>query len=246
MVRMIQPKPFFLKGGTKAVLLLHSFTSNPRDVRQLGRFLNKEGYTCFAPVYEGHGLSPEQLIETGPSDWWKNVEEGYHFLKKEGCESIAVIGVSLGGLFALKMAQTFDVNSVVVMSVPYKKEVEALKRRFFSYAKAYKQLEGKEEQEISNEIKALETVSFESLFLFQAHITQTMKDLEKIHIPISIMYGDLDEPLYNKSAAYIYQHVSTRHKQMKGYPHSKHLMTLEKDQSSIHSDILLFLDKAPW
>jgi esterase/lipase len=29
-------------------------------------------------------------------DWWKNVEEGYHFLNREGYSQIAVIGITLG------------------------------------------------------------------------------------------------------------------------------------------------------
>ncbi|GGP16663.1 alpha/beta hydrolase [Oceanobacillus neutriphilus] len=79
MVKVIQPKSFFFKGGERAVLLLHSFTSSTVDVRKLGRFLNKENYTCFAPLYKGHGLSAEQLILTGPDDWQESVEAGYHF-----------------------------------------------------------------------------------------------------------------------------------------------------------------------
>ncbi|MEC0206579.1 hypothetical protein P4H39_28640 [Paenibacillus lautus] len=84
MVKLVQPKPFFLKGGDKAVLLLHSFTSNNRDVKQLGKYLNLNYFSCYAPVYEGHVLSPEYLIHTSPKDWWRSVEEGFHFLIKEG------------------------------------------------------------------------------------------------------------------------------------------------------------------
>jgi carboxylesterase len=64
MKRIVKSKSFFIKGGKKAVLLLHSFTSNTRNVKQLGKFLNENGFSCFAPVYDGHGLSPEQLIST--------------------------------------------------------------------------------------------------------------------------------------------------------------------------------------
>ncbi|GBX94917.1 carboxyesterase -like protein [Staphylococcus aureus] len=35
------PKPFFFEEGKRAVLLLHGFTGNSSDVRQLGRFLQK-------------------------------------------------------------------------------------------------------------------------------------------------------------------------------------------------------------
>jgi carboxylesterase len=245
MVRVVKPKSFFLKGGSKAVLLLHSFTSNPRDMRQLGRYLNGKGYTCFAPIYEGHGLSPEQLIHTTPTDWWKSVEEGYHFLKNEGYQYIAVIGVSLGGVFALNVGQRFNVNGIVIMSVPYKREVDSLKGRILKFARAYKQFEGKEEQQICVEIKKLEKLSSESLVSFKNHIDITMQDL-KINKPIRIMYGELDEPLYKESANYIYDNVITSNKSVKSYLNSKHLMTLGKDQEIIHTDILSFLKSLQW
>ena len=46
------PQPFFFQEGKRAVLLLHGFTGNSSDVRQLGRFY-KKGYTSYAPQYEG-------------------------------------------------------------------------------------------------------------------------------------------------------------------------------------------------
>ena len=49
------PKPFFFEEGKRAVLLLHGFTGNSSDVRQLGRFLQKKGYTSYAPQYEEIG-----------------------------------------------------------------------------------------------------------------------------------------------------------------------------------------------
>lgn len=36
------PEPFFFEEGKRAVLLLHGFTGNSSDVRQLGRFLQKK------------------------------------------------------------------------------------------------------------------------------------------------------------------------------------------------------------
>ena len=35
------PQPFFFQEGKRAVLLLHGFTGNSSDVRQLGRFYKK-------------------------------------------------------------------------------------------------------------------------------------------------------------------------------------------------------------
>ena len=54
------PQPFSLR-KERAVLLLHGFTGNSSDVRQLGRFLQKKGYTSYAPQYEGHAAPPEEF-----------------------------------------------------------------------------------------------------------------------------------------------------------------------------------------
>ncbi|MEC1180588.1 alpha/beta hydrolase [Metasolibacillus meyeri] len=246
MRKIIQPKSIFLKGGEKAVLLLHSFTSNTVDVKKLGRFLNQENYTCFAPLYEGHGLSSEQLLLTDPNDWWKSVERGYRFLKNEGYHTIAVIGVSLGGIFALNAGQQLNVNGVVTMSVPYKRDIDTLKNRVLNYALTYKQLEGKDKVQISHELDCLKASSFNSLLRFQEYIDLTMEGLSSIEKPICILYGELDEALYKESAEDIYQNVSSQHKSVKGYPNSSHLMTLGEDQEEIQTDILSFLNHLQW
>jgi carboxylesterase len=246
MVKFSKQKAFFLKGGSKAVLLLHSFTSSTVDVKKLGRFLNSENYTCFAPLYEGHSQSAEHLILTSPRGWWGSVERGYNFLKNEGYQSIAVIGVSLGGVFALNAGQKMNVNGIVTMSVPYKRELDSLKKRVLNYALTYKQLEGKGKQQISHELDKLEASSFISLVQFKEYIDLTMEGLLRIEKPICILYGELDEPLYKESANYIYINVSTHHRSVKGYSNSKHLMTLGPDKEEIHHDILSFLENLEW
>jgi len=246
MVRISQPKSFFYKGGSKAVLLLHSFTSNTVDVKKLGSFLNREGYTCFAPLYKGHGQSAEHLMLSTPSDWWKSTEEGYNFLKSEGYQHIAVIGVSLGGLLALNVGQKMNVTGIVTMSVPYKGEVYSLKKRVLYYAENYMQLQGKEKQEISEELNQLAAYSTNSLLQFMELIDSTMEGLSQLEKPISILYGELDEPLYRDSAKYIYAKASSSHKRIKGYLNSKHLMTLGPDRDIIHRDILTFLEELEW
>src|SRR5690606_24892301 len=100
------------------VLLLHGFTGTSADVRMLGRFLEKKGYTSYAPHYRGHGVPPEQLIETGPKDWWEDVRKGYETLKEKGYEKIAVAGLSLGGVLGLKLAMNVPLLGVVTMCSP--------------------------------------------------------------------------------------------------------------------------------
>ncbi len=51
--------------------MLHAYTGNTNDVRMLGRQLNWQGYTVFAPLLSGHGGDPRKVLESnGPGDWW--------------------------------------------------------------------------------------------------------------------------------------------------------------------------------
>ncbi|MEK5333604.1 alpha/beta hydrolase [Lysinibacillus sp. FSL W8-0992] len=246
MMKIVPPKPFFYKGGDKAVLLLHSFTSNTIDMKKLGKYLQQHNYTCYAPLYRGHGLTAEELLTFRPTNWWQDVLDGYQLLKDEGYEKIAVVGLSLGGVLALKVAQELEVTGVVTMSVPIRREAAFLQKRVFHYAKGYKQLEGKNEDQINVEITCLQNMSIDSLVEFQHLIQKTMDKLALITSPISILYGALDDPLYKDSADVISHNVATQHKTMKGYPNSKHLMILGIDKNEVNKDILTFLNDLLW
>lgn len=245
-IKLLPPKPFYYEGGEKAVLLLHSFTSNPSDMKKLGRHLQKHQYSCYAPIYSGHGLPAEDLLTYGPSEWWKDVLDGYHFLKDKGFGEIAVVGLSLGGVLALKAGQELEVNGVVAMSVPIQREATFLQKRVFYYAKRYKQLEGKHEEQIQLEMEELRRLPLDSLIEFQQLIDRTRDNLVRITSPIRILYGELDEPMYKESAEEIFRSVASNQKMMKGYLNSNHLMTLGPDMTDVNEDILAFLNELPW
>ena len=145
--------PFFFEAGPRAVLLLHGFTGSSADVRMLARYLEKHGYTSHAPHYKGHGVPPEELIATNPSEWWQDVKNGYNTLKQAGYEEIAVAGLSLGGVFSLKLALEQPIKGVVTMCSPMTmRTTDIMFEGVIEYAKQYKKQQGKSEQEIELEI----------------------------------------------------------------------------------------------
>ncbi|MGX9134076.1 alpha/beta hydrolase [Rummeliibacillus sp. JY-2-4R] len=246
MIKLIPPTPFYYKGDKRAVLLLHSFTSSTKDMKKLGKYLNSYGYSCYAPLYTGHGIEPELLLSSGPLKWWEDAVLGYTFLKDQGFDQIAVVGLSLGGEFALKVGQEYDVIGIVTMSVPKERKSSTLQKRILYYANRYKELEGKSKTQINEEINELLQQPSDSMVSFQQMIDKVMENLKRITSPIHILYGELDEPLYGQSANFIYHNVSSSEKVVKGYPNSTHLMTLGKDSDAINQDILNFLEELPW
>ena len=67
---------------------------------------------------KGMAYHLKNLCNTGPDDWWQDVMAGYQFLKEKGYEEIAVAGLSLGGVFSLKLGYTVPVKGIIPMCAP--------------------------------------------------------------------------------------------------------------------------------
>ena len=214
------PKPFFFEEGKRAVLLLHGFTGNSADVRQLGRYLQKKGYTSYAPQYEGHAAPPEEILKSSPFVWFKDVLDGYDYLVDQGYEEIAVAGLSLGGAFALKLSLNRDVKGIITMCAPMENKTEgSIYEGFLEYARNFKKYEGKDQQTIDQEME-------------QFHPTETLREQDTMIDP--------------QSANYIYNHVDSDEKEIKWYQHSGHVITIDKEKEKVFEDVYQFLESLEW
>lgn len=241
------PQPFFFEEGEQAVLLLHGFTGNSSDVRQLGRHLQKQGITSYAPHYEGHAEPPENLLKSSPHVWWAQVLEAYDFLVDKGYEKIFVAGLSLGGVFALRLATVRDVVGVSTICSPmYLKDRETMYEGVLEYARGFKKMEGKSEGEIEREMAAFEpTVMLDEV----RDMIETAKDsLPDVHVPLFIAQSEKDEMINPDSANIIHDESGTDEdeKQLKWYPESGHVLTIDKEKKELFEDIHAFMNQLDW
>ncbi|SDM73570.1 carboxylesterase [Bacillus sp. OK048] len=246
-MKIAVPKPFMFRGGKRAVLLLHGFTGNSADVRMLGRFLEKRGYTCHAPHYKGHGVPPEELVQTGPDDWWQDVINGYNYLKNQGYEEIAVGGLSLGGVFSLKLGYTVPIKGIVPMCAPmYIKSEEVMYQGILEYAREYKVREGKNEERIEIEMNEFRKTPMTTLKALQALISDVRDHVDMIYAPTFVVQARNDKMINTESANIIYSEVESVLKEIKWYEESGHVITLDKERDQLHEDIYAFLEKLEW
>ncbi|MFY2252140.1 alpha/beta hydrolase [Priestia megaterium] len=246
-MKIAQPKPFTFEGGEKAVLLLHGFTGNSADVRMLGRFLEKKGYTCHAPHYKGHGVAPEELVHTGPKDWWKDVMEGYEFLKSKGHESIAAVGLSLGGVFSLKLGYTVPIKGIVPMCAPmYIKSEEVMYEGVLAYAREYKKREGKSSEQIEQEMEEFKQTPMNTLKSLQELIAEVRNSVDMIYAPTFVVQGRHDHMINTDSANIIYNSIESPTKDIKWYEESGHTITFDKERDQLHEDVYAFLESLDW
>ncbi|WP_180234969.1 alpha/beta hydrolase [Bacillus cereus] len=246
-MKLASPKPFTFEGGDRAVLLLHGFTGNSADVRMLGRFLEKKGYTCHAPIYKGHGVPPEQLVHTGPEDWWKDVMNAYQHLKDQGYEKIAAVGLSLGGVFSLKLAYTLPILGVVPMCAPmYIKSEEIMYQGILAYAREYKKREQKSSERIEQEMFEFKQTPMNTLKALQELIRDVRNNVDMIYAPTFVVQARHDEMINTDSANIIYNGVESTLKDIKWYEDSTHVITLDKERDVLHEDVYNFLEQLDW
>ncbi|HET7144890.1 MAG TPA: alpha/beta fold hydrolase, partial [Anaerolineales bacterium] len=112
-------EPFFLPGNKTGVLLIHGFTSTPKEMLWMGEYLNQQGLTCLGIRLNGHATDPEDMRRSRWTDWAASVEDGYHVLCGS-VERVFLAGLSMGGVLSLLMSVKLDVAGVVAMSTPYR------------------------------------------------------------------------------------------------------------------------------
>jgi carboxylesterase len=112
-------EPFFFRGdSTKpACLLIHGFTGTPKEMRWMGEYLHRQGYTCLGIRLAGHATQPEAMIRSRWTDWAASVEDGYHLLCHV-TQDIFFIGLSMGATLALLLSTQLSVKGVIAMSTP--------------------------------------------------------------------------------------------------------------------------------
>lgn len=246
-MRKAENKPFFFEAGPRAVLLLHGFTGSSADVRMLGRFLEKKGYTSLAPQYRGHGTAPEELITTNPDEWWQDVQEAYSHLQEAGYQEIAVAGLSLGGVFSLKLGLNQPVKGIITMCAPMTmRTLDLMFEGVLAYAKQYKQYEGKTADDIEKEVEAIRQKGMPSLPELQKLVSDVRAEVDLVYSPLFVVQATNDNIIDPKSAHYIYEEAQSNMKEIKWYEHSGHVITLGREKDQLHEDIYQFLEKLDW
>ncbi|MBM7571038.1 alpha/beta hydrolase [Aquibacillus albus] len=246
-MKVKQPQPFTFEAGKRAVLLLHGFTGHTADVRMLGRFLQKKGYTCHAPIYRGHGAPPEDLIASNPNQWWEDVQQALNHLRQIGHKEIAVAGLSLGGVLGLKLAYSEPMMGVIPMCAPMFFDNETqLTKGFKQFSTEYKQLEKKNEATIEEEVEQLMEGSKDLFHRLGGLITEVKEEVDTIYAPTFVVQARKDQMINTASATYIYENVEADQKDLKWYEDSGHVITLDKEKDQLHEDIYQFLESLDW
>lgn len=225
------------KSAVAGCLLIHGFGGNVDEVKPMEDFLMKQVYRVECPPLKGHTGKRKDLESCTYRDWIASAQEGYDKLKQE-CDTVMLVGFSMGGLIAFQIASNNRVDAVVTLNTPIYywdlkriaiNIVEDLKKRRFDNIHRY--------------IVSSRSMPFNALMNFRLLLSTTKPILKKIECPVFTAQALEDDTVRKNSANYINSHIGSVYKKIEFYEESGHLILWSKASERVIMDVGDFLNQ---
>ncbi len=236
----------YFPGIKTGVLLLHGFTGTTQGVEFWAYYLSKVGYTVHCPLLPGHGGSSwRDLNKTTGQDWYGTVEAELQRLQGL-CDDVFVMGVSMGGTLALKLAE--DHPDTVKGLVLVNPSITTLDKRAIlapilkwvlpSIKGIGSDIKKVGAREIS--YHRMPTKAFDSL---RQLWKVTRSNLNRVTCPVLLYRSPEDHVVEPVNAQIILNGVSSQQKEERLCPDSYHVATLDNDAPAIFEGSIGFLQQ---
>jgi len=104
--------------GRYGLLLVHGFGDTPQTLRYLAAHMHARGWGVRAPLLPGHGRTLDEFATTRADQWIDFAREELVKLRSQ-YETIAIVGLSMGGSLATILAgDARDIRALVLLA-PY-------------------------------------------------------------------------------------------------------------------------------
>ena len=214
-----------------AALCLHGLTGTPYEVRPIAEALVARGIRARGPVSAGHEGGPELLAETPHEAWIDAARIEFELLRQEH-DQVFLVGVSMGGLLSLRLAQTLAVDGIVVLGTPLvlpppTPQLLPLLRRFKRYRK--KGPSGIEDPAARARHPGLDRMPLDAVAEMIALEAKVIADLGSVSAPILIAHGAKDRTARPSDARRIHREVGSREKELFMLARSGHVASVDYD-----------------
>jgi carboxylesterase len=238
-----QVQPFAFDRGPIGCVLLHGFTAAPKEMRPLGEYLAARDYTVRGVRYAGHGTAPQDLARTSWHAWVASAEEAVVELRGR-CAQVWSIGLSLGGLISLQLAERNLVDGVCAMapaiSPPDRRmAIARLLTPFMPYSR-------KDLADLHDPIALAEHADYDliptrAVAELNALMRHTRRRLNRIAVPLLLIFARHDRVVSLDALDTIWTRVASTDKQQLILERGGHIVTEDYDKDSVFAAIGQFL-----
>jgi carboxylesterase len=245
-------EPFLLPGqpGQPACLLIHGFTGAPKEMRWMGEYLNKQGFSVLGIRLAGHATRPADMIRSRYTDWMASVEDGYHLLRGLS-DNIFLVGLSMGGVLSLLMSTKLDVRGVVAMStlnqlpVDYPAWAMKLVSTVMPYHPKSDEAPGSDwfDQDMWKEHVSYPQNPVRSGAELKALLVELNAALPKVSVPVLLIHSKDDPYVSPENMPRIFERLGTRDKEMLWVTGSGHVVTRDAAREQVFAAASAFIQR---
>ena len=230
-------------GGPVGALVLHGFCGSPVSVRPWAEHLAAAGLSVSVPRLPGHGTRWQDANRTLWQDWFAEAQRSFVELQQR-CDEVFVLGLSVGGCLALRLAETRATAVRGLVLVNPSLSTRDRRARFSGViSKVLPSTPG-----IVDDIALpgvteggydrLPTRAFHSLRSLWA---VTLDDLPRVTAPLLVFTSPQDHVVEPVNSDLVMQRVSSRSREQRLLPNSYHVATLDHDAPAIFEGSLDFV-----
>ncbi|CAA7599677.1 Alpha/Beta hydrolase fold [Acididesulfobacillus acetoxydans] len=221
-------------------LLLHGFTGSPSEMRFLGEKLAAYGWTVNGIMLSGHGTTPEDMVRTGWKDWARDAEAGVRGLRRH-CSRVAAIGLSMGGLLSVYLAEKGLVDAVISMNTPmvlqdWRARLAGLAKPFVHYV-AKAEVSGR----LAAERFAYGKIPLRPLDSLNKAVPGVRRKLGLVRCPVLVMQSRRDKTVSPRSADILWRGLSGARTERIFWENSGHILTLGPEREAVALETARFL-----
>lgn len=222
-------------------LFIHGFTGSPYEVEPLVTFLKERtDWILSVPTLPGHG-EPPALKGVRYQQWIEYAEMKLKILLQK-CETVYIIGFSMGGLIASFLASKYPIDKLVLLSAA-------------AYYLNLKQLavdikiifqDSLQGNLSNNELflrykRKIKETPITATIQFSKLVSHIRPILPQVEVPTLIAQGECDGIVPPKSAEYLYRTIGAQQKKLTYVKHSKHHICYCDEKDALFSQVLAFL-----
>jgi len=226
-------EPFLFPGNRTGCLLVHGFTGAPKEMRWMGEYLSKCGYTILGVRLAGHATQPEDMNRMHWEDWIASIEDGY-FMLQGMTDRIFIIGLSLGGILSLTFAAHHNVAGVVAMSTPYDLPADPRMKFIKILAplvpKFHNDSDDWHNPEAAKDHVCYPFIPTRGIIQLRDLLEVMRTTLSGITVPVLLIHSRNDTGVLPPNAEKIYAALGSQQKQLMWVVDSGHVITREPDR----------------
>lgn len=225
---------FAKKNGRVGCFILHGVSGDRFGVEALCSYLEEQGYGTYCCEIGIEFSSVKLFNAYAYLEWLGRAEKEFEGFYKE-YDYVAVIGVSVGGLIGILLAEKYMVDALITINTPIylldaKKLLEMLCREDVGVGNLY--------------LNRIITLALYWLMGFNRLFHQVKKVLYRLRCPLLVIQGKKDDIVDWKSAAYIYDSFLGQAKEIQYFPKSGHFIFLDCESRLVFIRLHQFIEKS--